>query len=395
MHAVILKPKREESVLRRHPWVFSGAVQKTIGRPQPGETVQVLSSRGRWLAYGAWSPQSQIRLRLWSFDAEAHIEASFFHRRLKSAIAARRLLLGAGRSNACRLVNSESDQLPGLIVDRYGPFLVCQFLSTGAEYWKSVMIECLLALTRANGIFERSDEPVREKEGMTSSRGCLAGDEPPELIEIYEGPLRFLVDVRRGHKTGFYLDQRENRTLAADYATDASVLNCFAYTGGFGLWALHGGARRLVNVESSPDLLQLLEKNIALNGYADHAVENIKADVFKQLRAYRDRSQAFDMIVLDPPKFAASAGQVRKAARAYKDINLLAIKCLNPGGMLLTFSCSGHMGLDLFKKIVADAALDAQRTVQLIRSVGASGDHPVSLHFPEGSYLKGLVCRVG
>jgi 23S rRNA (cytosine1962-C5)-methyltransferase len=394
MHAVILKPKREVSLLRRHPWVFSGAVQKIIGNPQPGETVQVLTSRGQWLALGAWSPKSQIRIRIWSFDPNASITADFVHQRLKNAIHSRRRLPGNSQVSARRLVYSESDHLPGLIVDQYGEYLVCQFLSAGTEHWKSVIAESLMLQTRAKGIFERSDGPVRDKEGLQRTSGLLAGRQPPERIEVFEGPIRYLVDIRRGHKTGLYLDQRENRMLTADYAPDASVLNCFAYTGGFGLWALYGGARKLVNIDESADGLRLLEKNVVLNGYRQEAVENVKADVFKQLRYYRDMEERFDMVVLDPPKFAASAGQLSKAARGYKDINLLAIQSIHPGGTLMTFSCSGHMGADLFKKIVADAALDAGRDVQQVRLLGQAADHPIALNFPEAGYLKGLLCRV-
>ena len=394
MHAVILKPKREASLLRRHPWVFSGAVQKTIGNPQPGETVQVLTSRGQWLALGAWSPKSQIRIRIWSFDPNVSITADFLHQQLKNAIHSRQGLPGNAQVSARRLVHSESDHLPGLIVDQYGEYLVCQFLSAGAEHWKSVIVESLMLQTRAKGIFERSDQPVRNKEGLQPASGLLAGSQPPERIEVFEGPIRYLVDIRRGHKTGLYLDQRENRILAADHAPDARVLNCFAYTGGFGLWALYGGARKLVNIDESADGLSLLEKNVALNNYSQEAVENVKADVFKQLRYYRDMQQRFDMVILDPPKFAASAGQLPKAARGYKDINLLAIQSIHPGGTLMTFSCSGHMGTDLFKKIVADAALDAGRDVQQIRLLGQAADHPIALNFPESGYLKGLLCRV-
>jgi len=394
MHAIILKPKREESVLRRHHWIFSGALKRIIGNPQPGETVQVMSSRGRLLAYGAYSPRSQIRVRVWSFNPDQQITASFFHQRLKHAITARRALIRDNSVNVCRMVNSESDRLPGLIVDRYGDFLVCQFLSTGAEFWKSVIVENLLSQFSAAGIFERSDDAVRLKEGLPQQSGLLAGHEPPELIQVREGPVRFLVDIRRGHKTGFYLDQRENRQLVSKYCADTRVLNCFAYTGGFGLWALHGGARQVVNIESSADWLAVAQKNVTLNGYDGQMVDYVKADVFEQLRQYRDTSRRFDMIILDPPKFAATAGQVQKAARGYKDINLLAIKLINTGGILFTFSCSGHLGADLFKKIIADAALDAGRHVQIIRYLGQSSDHPVALSFPEGSYLKGLICRV-
>lgn len=393
--SVILKNSREKSLLRHHPWVFSGALAKIIGNPQAGETVDILSSKGKWLARGAYSPCSQIRIRVWSFNPDEEITAEFFYSRLKLAFDSRRFLIKNHNLNAYRLVNAESDRIPGLIVDRYGDFLVCQFLSAGSEHWKQEILSALKSLMpRALGIYERSDADVREKEGLKTCTGLLFGKEAPELVEIRENELYFLVDIRKGHKTGFYLDQRDNRAEFAAYAENAEVLNCFSYTGGFGIYALKYGATRLTNVDSSAEALTLCQHNIDINGLDGSRSENAEGDVFQILRRYRDSRQNFDAIVLDPPKFVESAGQLERAARGYKDINLLAFKLLRPGGVLFTFSCSGLMSPELFQKIVADAALDAECEAQIIRRLGQASDHPLSLNFPEGHYLKGLVCRI-
>jgi 23S rRNA (cytosine1962-C5)-methyltransferase len=296
--------------------------------------------------------------------------------------------------SALRLVNAESDGLPGVIVDRYGEYLVCQFLSVGAEYWRREIVTLLADLMPFAGIYERSDVDVREKEGLPLATGVLAGSPPPDLIEIDEYGVRFAVDVRSGHKTGFYLDQRDNRALVAEYAEGREVLNGFAYTGAFGVWALRGGAVKVTNVESSAAALDLARRNVELNGFDAERVENVAGDVFHVLRQYRDARRQFDLIVLDPPKFADSRSQIEKASRGYKDINLLAFKLLRPGGLLFTFSCSGLVTPDLFQKIVAGAALDSGRDVQIVRRMTQAPDHPVALNFPEGEYLKGLVCRV-
>lgn len=394
MGVVTIKRGREKSLLRRHPWIFSGAVAGVKDVTENGSTVTITTCDGARIGRGAYSQSSQIRVRVWSFDPEEEIDAGFFGRRLAQAKKIRDGLFAHSACNAYRLINSESDGLPGVIVDRYADFLVCQFLSAGAEYRKAEIVGQLTALFPGFHVFERSDADVRKKEGLAPTTGALAGNAPPDLLEIREGDLRFLVDVRRGHKTGFYLDQRDNRRLLADFTGGAKVLNCFAYTGGFGVWALHGGATDVINIDSSAEAAALTAKNVALNGFDPVSTENRIGDVFVVLRQFRDAGRKFDTIVLDPPKFVSSAGQISGACRGYKDINLLAFKLLHPGGSLFTFSCSGHMPPELFQKIVADAALDAGRDVRILRQLGPAPDHPVGLNFPEGAYLKGLFCRV-
>ena len=394
MASVILKSGREKALRRRHPWIFSGAIAAVEGSPKSGETVVILAQDRTRLARGAYSPRSQITVRVWTFNPDEEITPAFFRERLKRAIAYRRTLTESKDLTAVRLVHSESDGLPGLIVDRYGNFLVCQFMAAGSEYWKQEIVAQIKDLIPCAGIYERSDLDVREKEGLPRSTGVLAGDAPPDLIEIQEGECRFLVDILHGHKTGFYLDQRDNRALAAEYARGREVLNGFAYTGGFGVCALKGGAARVTNVESSSDALTLAMRNVELNGLNAAQVENVAGDVFQVLRQYRDSRREFDLIVLDPPKFAESMSQIESAGRGYKDINLLAFKLLRSGGVLFTFSCSGLLAPELFQKIVAGAALDAGREAQIIQRLAQAPDHPTLLSFPEGSYLKGLVCRV-
>jgi 23S rRNA (cytosine1962-C5)-methyltransferase len=398
---VVLKPGRERSVKRLHPWVFSGALRQVRGDPAAGETVEVLDASGAFLARGAYSPHSQIAVRLWTWDEAEEIDDGFFAARLSQAWAAREGLTSPAEPSstlsqrAYRLVNAESDGLPGLVVDRYGDFLVCQFLSAGAEYWKQTIVDGLAASSEigARGGYERSDVDVREKEGLPPASGLLFGQEPPEHIEIEEAGARFLVDVRHGQKTGFYLDQRENRNVVRVLAQGREVLNAFSYTGGFAVAALLGGATHVTNVDSSADALDLARQNCRLNGLADELCDQVEGDVFQVLRQFRDARRSFDLIVLDPPKFAHSAGQVEKASRAYKDINLLALKLLRAGGLLATFSCSGAVSADLFQKIVFGAALDAGRPAQIVGRLTQAPDHPVLLSFPEAEYLKGLVLR--
>jgi 23S rRNA (cytosine1962-C5)-methyltransferase len=392
LKTIVLKAGREKSVLRRHPWIFSGAVAKVTGQPESGDTVEIRAADGTPLAVGAYSPQSQIVVRVWDFEAATPITPDFFRGRLERALSMRRTL--SAPSTAGRLVNAESDGLPGLVVDRYGDFLVCQFLSAGAERWKSEVVGLLGELAPCQGIYERSDVNVREKEGLSPATGVLAGSAPGDLLEIEEGGCRFWVDVKRGHKTGFYLDQRENRAIVGELARGREVLNCFAYTGSFGVYALRGGATRVTNVEASTPSLELARRNLELNGLDPGLAENVEGDVFQVLRRYRDARRQFDLIVLDPPKFAESHSQIERATRGYKDINLLALKLLRPGGLLATFSCSGLVTPDLFQKIVAGAALDAGRDAQILRRLSQAPDHPVALNFPEGEYLKGLICRV-
>jgi len=394
-NSIILKAGREKSLLRHHPWIFTGAIARVEGTPQSGETIEVRAQDGRFLGRGAWSPHSQIAVRMWNFGIEEQIDENFFRRKIGQAFARRTELFQVENTNAVRLINAESDGLPGVIVDRYGDFIVTQFLTAGAEFWHTTLVPLLAEICPVSGIYERSDVEVRAKEGLPLRKGSLYGAEPPELIEIHENSRRFFVDVRHGHKTGFYLDQCANRQKFTEYARDREVLNCFAYTGGFTIAALQAGARRVTNIETSAAALELLNKNVALNGFDSTQVENFQADVLQILRTFRDQRRLFDLIVLDPPKFAESKQQVSRASRGYKDINLSAFRLLRPGGCLFTFSCSGQMPPELFQKIVADAALDAGRPAQIIARLTQASDHPVALNFPEGQYLKGLICRVG
>ncbi len=389
MNSIILKKGKESALLRRHPWVFSGAIERVEGEPQAGSTVKVLDHQGNFLASGAFSPQSSIRVRVWSFDPEDVIDERFISERLRQAIALRSRLKSLSVTNACRLVNAESDGLPGLIVDRFADVLVLQSLTQGSEYWKTTILAALQDLTGLTSVFERSDDDVRLLEGLPQVSGWLSGARDETRVKIRENGLDYLVDFAAGHKTGFYLDLRDIRKGLGDYVSGKSVLNCFSYTGSMSMIARKNGARSVVSVDSSATALDLAAKNAAMN--AIEGIEWVEADVFKFLREQRDRANRFDLIILDPPKFAPTASQVEKAARAYKDINLLAFKLLNPGGILVTLSCSGGVSLDLFQKIVADAALDAGRDVKLLRVLRQAEDHPVAISFPEAAYLKGLI----
>ncbi len=389
MPSLILKPGREKSVLRRHPWIFSGAVQRVDEETASGGTVDVLSSSGDFLARASYSPQSQIRARIWTFD-DKPVDSDFFRKRIKAALDVRNLTIDLHSTNAFRLIYAESDGIPGLIVDRYADVLVLQSLTAGSEYWKETIADILLEETGLQIIHERSDVDVRELEGLSPQVGRLRGGISNSPITISEYGLKFVVDVEHGHKTGFYLDQRMNRRRVGELARGRDVLNCFCYTGGFTVHALAGGARSVVSVDSSADALALGRENISLNGLPQS--EWIEADVFQLLRKFRDQNRSFDMIVLDPPKFASTLAQVEKAARGYKDINLLAFKLLRPNGILVTFSCSGGVDAYLFQKIVAGAALDAGADAQIIERLSQPPDHPIALNFPEGAYLKGLVC---
>lgn len=392
--SVVLAAGRERSLERRHPWVFTGAIARVRGAPAPGDTVDVHASDGTWLARGAWSPASQIAVRVWSFDPDQAIDAGFFRARIAAAIARRALPeLDPAAITACRLVHAESDGLPGLVVDRYGDWLVCQLSTAGAERWKAEIAAALAELWPCAGVYERSDVDARKKEGLAPRTGVLAGVEPPDLVQVDERGMRVLVDVHRGHKTGFYLDQRDNRSRVRGLAAGRSVLDCFSYTGGFGLSALLGGAAHVTQVDASAPALALAGRNAEQNGVAGDRLSQVTDDVFQLLRRYRDQGRRFDLIVLDPPKFADTRGRVQRAARGYKDINLLAFKLLAPGGLLCTFSCSGAIDAPLFQKIVADAALDAGRDARIVGHLSQPADHPVALPFPEGTYLKGLVCR--
>ncbi len=384
---VVLKPGREKSLRHRHPWIFSGAIERVEGEPAKGDTVVVNAKDGAFLARAAYCPDSQIRARVWSLDAAEEIDEVFMRARLAASIA-RRALMRQG-SNAVRLVHGESDGLPGLIADLYDQTVVVQILSAGAERWRGLWGPALAALTGARTVYERSDVEVRVLEGLAPRSGLLHGDAPGE-VRIVEDGIAYEVDVVHGQKTGFYLDQRDNRALASTLARDAEVMNCFCYTGGFSLAALKGGAKQVLSMDTSEEALAAARRNVALNGFDAGRAEWLAADVFAHLRKLRDQNRKFGLIVLDPPKFAPTEKHVPNAARAYKDINLWAMKLLAPGGHLLTFSCSGAVSADLFGKIVAGAAADAKVDLQVKRALGASLDHSVSVHFPEGEYLKGL-----
>ncbi len=396
--AIILKAGREKSLLRRHPWVFSGAVERIDGAPRSGDTLPVRDATGNFLAWAAYNPDSQITARVWSWREEEVIDAEFFRRRISAALETRRALLprpqaGEGMNNGARLIHAESDGLPGLIVDQYGDTLVMQIGSAGAERWRDAIADILQELCNPACIYERSDSDSRGLEGMEPRNGVLRGA-LPESVEVVEHGLRFRVDVAAGQKTGFYLDQRDNRALTETLAAGRDVLNCFCYTGGFSLYALRGGAKSVLSIDASGDALRIAAENLMCNGLDATRAEWQEADVFQALRKLRDQGRSFDFIILDPPKFAPTAAFAEKAARGYKDINLLGFKLLRPGGLLATYSCSGGISEDLFQKIIAGAALDAGVDAQIIHYLHASADHPVLLSFPEGAYLKGLVLRV-
>jgi 23S rRNA (cytosine1962-C5)-methyltransferase len=388
---LVLKTGREKSLKRRHPWVFSGAVEKVLGEPQSGDTVLVRSAEGTPLGLAAYSPESQIRGRLWTHDAEAKVDGAFLRERLKTALSLRDRLPIGRHTNALRLAHAESDGLPGLIVDRYADVLVVQMLSAGIERWRQEILDALVELTRCEAVFERSDAEVRTLEGLPERAGFVRGNTEASRCAISEHGLAFRVDVAAGQKTGFFLDQRANRQRVRELSAGRDVLDCFCYTGGFAIASLAGGAREVTAIDSSGPAIAVARENLAANALDASCLEFKEADVFLHLRELRNRAEKFDLIVLDPPKFAPTAAQVEKASRAYKDINLLALKLLAPGGLLATFSCSGGISADLFQKIVAGAALDAGADARIIERFGPAADHPVALEFPEGDYLKGLL----
>ncbi len=385
---LILKKAREKSLLRRHPWIFSGAIDRVEGRPSSGETLAVQAGDGRFLAWAAYSPASQIVARAWSFDADARVDEAFIRRRLAQAVEAR----SAQARSSLRLVNAESDGLPGLVVDRYADVAVIQCNSAGAARWRESFADALLDCAGVRAVYERSDAEVIALEGLAPRSGWLRGDGDTEL-QIEESGVRLIVDIARGHKTGFYLDQRDNRDAVGRLAAGRSVLNMFCYTGGFTLHALRHGAAEVMSVDSSADALALGRRNVELNGLPAGRAHWIEADAFNHLRSLRNQGRQFDLIVLDPPKFAPTPASAERAARGYKDINLLAFKLLRPGGLLATFSCSGGISRELFQKIVAGAAADAAVDAQILHRFEPAPDHPVALQFPEGDYLKGLLCR--
>ncbi|ANQ26425.1 class I SAM-dependent methyltransferase [Vibrio natriegens] len=393
--AIYLVKGREKSVKRKHPWIFSRGINKVEGEPALGETVDVFTHDGKWLAKAAYSPESQIRARIWSFEKE-DINKAFFVKRFKDAQLLREDVIERDGLTGYRLVAAESDGLPGVTIDRYQNFFVCQLLSAGAEYNKQAIVDALVECFPDCNVYERSDVAVRKKEGLKETTGVLHGEEPPKSVVIEENGVKISVDIVGGHKTGFYLDQRDSRQQAMKYIKDKEVLNCFSYTGGFGLYALKGGAKRVINADVSQPALDTAKFNAELNEFdiSKKRAVFLNADVFKLLREYRDQGTQFDVVIMDPPKFAESKAQLNGACRGYKDINMLAMQILKPGGTLLTYSCSGLMDQVLFQKIIADAAVDANRQVKFVERFEQAADHPTDTAYPEGFYLKGFACKV-
>ncbi|CAM3632657.1 class I SAM-dependent methyltransferase [Vibrio aquimaris] len=393
--AIYLEKGREKSLKRRHPWVFSRGIKKIEGKPSLGETADVFAHDGTWLAKAAYSPHSQIRARIWSFENQ-EIDLDFFVQRIQQAQVLRQDIIERDGLTGYRLIAAESDGLPGITVDKYQDYLVCQLLSAGAEYQKDTLTRALLKVFPDHYIYERSDVAVRKKEGLSERIGVLHGEEPPESVVIEENGIKISVNIKAGHKTGFYLDQRDSRQQAIKYCKDKEVLNCFSYTGGFGLYALKGEAKRVINADVSQPALDMAKHNAEINQFdiSKKRAVFLNADVFKLLREYRDQGTKFDVVIMDPPKFAESKAQLNGACRGYKDINMLAMQILRTGGTLLTYSCSGLMDQVLFQKIIADAAVDAGRQVKFVERFEQAADHPTDTAYPEGFYLKGFACKV-
>lgn len=389
-----LNPGREKSLLRRHVWIFSGAVADYPGEAAPGETVEVFDAKNNFLARAAYSPDSQLIARVWTFDRDEQIDEAFFARRIKAAVEYRHFLKLDDPTGGCRLINSEADGLPGLVVDRYAGVLVIQITSAGIEFHRDTIVKLLAEITGAASIYERSDVSVRAKEGLAERSGLLYGAQPPNPVIIEENGARFAVDVRHGQKSGFYFDQRCARAAVAAYADGRTVLNAFSYTGAFAVSALLAGAGHVINIDSSAPALKQAAHNLEMNKIKPERYENRTADVFTELRRLVEEGRKFDLVILDPPKFIESQKALVRGCRAYQDIARLGYRLLNPGGLLFNFSCSGLMTPELFQKITADAALDAGVRARLVRHLEQAPDHPVSLAVPEGFYLKGLVTRI-
>jgi len=393
--AIYLVKGRDKSLRRKHPWVFSRGISKVEGEPALGETVDVFTHDGKWLAKAAYSPHSQIRARVWSFNKE-EIDKSFFVKRIQGAQLLRQDIIERDGLTGYRLIAAESDGLPGITIDKYQNYLVCQLLSAGAEHLKQALVDALIEVFPECSIYERSDVAVRKKEGLEETTGVLHGDEPPKSVVIEENGVKISVDIVGGHKTGFYLDQRDSRQQAMKYVKNKEVLNCFSYTGGFGLYALKGEAKRVINADVSQPALDIAKHNAELNEFdiSKKRAVFLNADVFKLLREYRDQGTKFDVVIMDPPKFVSSKNNLTSGANGYKDINMLAMQILKPGGTLLTYSCSGLMSSDLFQKVIADAALDSGREVKFVERFEQAADHPTDSAYPEGFYLKGFACKV-
>jgi 23S rRNA (cytosine1962-C5)-methyltransferase len=387
-----LAPGRDKSLRQRHPWVFSGAIARVDGDPAAGDTALIASASGEPLAQAAFSPASQIRARVWTFDPNARVDADFMGARIALAASLRAPMLDAAHTG-CRLVHAEADGLPGLVADRYGEVVVVQLTSAGAERWRDAIVESLAALPGIACVYERSDAEVRALEGLAPRSGVVRGALPADVALIEDG-LAYGVDVVAGQKTGFYLDQRDSRARVRRDAHGRETLNVFCYSGGFTLSALAGGASRVVSIDSSAEAIAQARANVARNASLDASKAEWRcADAFGELRKLRDEGAAFDLVVLDPPKFAPTAAHAERAARAYKDVNLYAFKLLRPGGLLATFSCSAGVDASLFRKIVAGAAADAAADATIVARFGPAADHPVALAFPEGDYLKGLLLQ--
>jgi len=391
---VVLKKGKEKAVHQKHPWIFSGAIDKVKGNPLNGEVIRVLAADQSFLGYGYYNGQSRVAVRLLEWEEDNIIDKAWYELRLKNAIASRAHLLSDLETNTCRLVFSEADYLPGLIVDKYADYLSLQILSAGMENVKAELIEILIAELNPIGIFDKSDANARTHENLEVSQGLLWGETPPEFIEVKENGVRYHINIADGQKSGFYCDQRDNREILAAYTKDKEVLDCFCYSGGFTLNSLKHGAKHLTSVDSSALAIETLKHNLGLNGFMEHQQTSIQSDVNKQLRTFKEEGKLFDVIVLDPPKYAPSRSALDRAARAYKDLNRLGMLLLKKGGILATYSCSGAVDLETFKQIIAWAALDAGREVQIIKQFHQPEDHPVRISFPEGEYLKGLLLRV-
>ena len=394
MTDVVLKKGKEKAVLHKHPWVFSGAIERVKGNAANGDIVRLLDTKGQFMAYGFYNNQSRVALRLLEWDESATINDAWWTTKIAAAVAARQSILTEGYTDTCRLVFSESDYLPGLIVDKYAGHLSLQILTSGIENIKPLVVDILQDLLKPESIFDRSDASSREHEGMAASFGLMAGLTPPQQVEVIENGIRYGINIAEGQKSGFYCDQRDNRRILASYAKDKRVLDCFCYTGGFTLNCLQNGAKAVTAVDSSALAIETLVSNIERNGFDASKLSTQQSDVNKALRGFRDAGDMFDIVVLDPPKYAPSRSALERASRAYKDLNRLGMLLLNPGGLLATYSCSGAMDMTTFKQIIAWAALDAGKQVQFIHQFCQPADHPVSATFPEGEYLKGLLCRV-
>jgi 23S rRNA (cytosine1962-C5)-methyltransferase len=391
---VVLKKGKEKAVLHKHPWVFSGAIDKVKGKPVNGEIIRLLSSQDAFLAYGFYNDQSRVAVRLLEWDEAVAVDADWFRQKVRTAVVGRGHILADGDTDTCRLIFSESDYLPGLIVDKYAGHLAVQVLTSGMQNAMPVIIDELNALLSPLSIFDKSDATSRAHEGLETTNVLLAGTEPPELVMVKENGITYGINIAEGQKSGFYCDQRYNRKLLASYAKGKKVLDCFSYTGGFTLNSLREGAASVTSVDSSALAIETLTENIRLNGFEVSAHNAIKSDVNVQLRKFREEGEKFDIIVLDPPKYAPSRSALDRASRAYKDLNRLGMQLLNSGGLLATYSCSGAMDMETFKQVLAWAALDAGKQVQFIYQFHQPEDHPVRASFPEGEYLKGLLCRV-